>query len=162
MKIIKGETLEKQMNHVDRILKSYSIRLHKTVTGIITPFPISNYSETSADGVVLRYMFPAYGKVTIGGMFVEDMPKHGVNVVATIYRGQAVDSKTFFSKRQSIIINPDIKVSAGDRMLIKVETVSSEESVSGIWIAFLWTPEVKDSVVKELEINDLEKIGEEE
>ena len=157
MKTIKGETLEKQMEHVDRILKSYSRRLHKTVVGIITPFPISNYSETPIDDIVLRYMFPANGKITVGGMFVENMPKVGINIQTIIYRGDAEISKTYFSKRQSIIMQPNVDVEIGDRMLIKVNTMKEEDIVSGIWIAFLWTPIIKDSVIKQFLIEALEK-----
>jgi len=155
--MIKGDTIEKQMNHVDRILKSYSRRLHKTVTGVITPFPISNYSETPIDDVVLRYMFSANGKITIGGMFIDSMPKNGINIQTIIHRGDAEISKTTFSKRQSVIMNPDTDVEVGDRMVIKVIPVNKEESVSGIWIAFLWTPAVKDSEIRPFLINALEK-----
>ena len=157
MKMIKGETLEKQIEHIDRILKSYSHRLHKTITGVITPFPISSYSETPIDNIVLRYMFPVDGRITVGGLFVEDMPKHGVDVTTTILQASTQISNTVFSKKQSIIVTPNVKVSAGDRLIIRVISVSSEETVSGIWIAFLWTPEVKDSVIKQFLIEDLEK-----
>lgn len=157
MKMIKGETLEKQMKHVDRILKQYSHRLHKTVTGVITPFPISGYSETPIDDVVLRYMFPASGKVVVGGVFIEKMPKNGVDILTTIYRGSIMESRTFFSKRQSTVIEPNVDIVVGDRLIVKVLTVKPEESVSGIWTAFTWSPEVKDSVIKQFLIKDLEK-----
>lgn len=155
--MIKGETLEKQMEHVDRILKQYSHRLHKTITGVITPFPISSYSETPIDDVVLRYMFSAEGKVIVGGIFIDNMPKTGVDITTIVHRGDSVSSKTFFSKRQSTIINPDVDVKVGDRLIIKVETVKLEEVVSGIWTAFTWTPKVKDAMIKQFLIEDLEK-----
>ena len=157
MKMIKGETLEKQMRHVDRILRQYSHRLHKTVTGVITPFPISGYSEAPIDDVVLRYMFPADGKITVGGLFVEDMPKHGVDITTTILQTSTQISNTVFSKKQSIIVTPNVKVSAGDRLIIRVIPVSNEETVSGIWITFLWTLAIKDSEIKQFLIKDLEK-----
>jgi hypothetical protein len=157
MKMIKGENLKKQMEHVDRILKQYSHRLHKTVTSVITPFPISGYSETPIDDIVLRYMFPASGKITTGGIFIDNMPKQGIDIITTIHQGDLVNSRIFFSKRQSVIIDPNADVSAGDRLIIKIKSVKSEEVVSGIWIAFTWAPEVKDSVVKQYLIEDLEK-----
>ena len=157
MKMIKGENLEKQMAHVDRILKSYSHRLHKTVTGVITPFPISGYSEVPVNDIVLRYMFPANGKVVVGGVFIEDMPKNGVNILTTICHGSSMESRTFFSKKQSIVIEPNADVIVGDRLIVKVLVAKSEESVSGIWTAFTWVPEVKDSVIKQFLIKDIEK-----
>ena len=157
MKMIKGETLEAQIKHVDRILKSYSHRLHKTVTGIITPFPISSYSETPVDNVVLRYMFPANGTITVGGLFIENMPKDGVDISTIIYQEFTQISDTVFSKRQSIIVEPNVKINASDRLLIKVVPKVEGETVSGIWIAFLWTPAVKDSEIKPFLIDALEK-----
>jgi len=157
MKMIKGDTLEKQIKHIDRILKLQSRRLHKTVTGVITPFPISGYCENPEEGIVLRYMFPAGGKITVGGMFVENMPKQGVNIETIVYQKLTHISKIAFSKRQSIMIEPNANVDAGDRLLIKVTSVNKEEVVSGIWIAFLWTPAVKDSEIKPFLISALEK-----
>jgi len=157
MKMIKGDTLEKQIKHIDRILKLQSRRLHKTVTGVITPFPISGYCEYPKEDVVLRYMFPASGKITVGGMFVENMPKHGINIETIVYQKLTYISKTAFSKRQSIMIEPNANVEAGDRLLIKVASMNEEEVVSGIWIAFLWTPAVKDSEIRPFLIDALKK-----
>ena len=157
MKMIKGDNLKAQMEHVDRILKGYSYRLHKTITGIITPFPISSYSESPINDVVLRYMFPAEGIITIGGLFIENMPKGGVDVSTTIYQKSAQVNNTVFSKRQSIIIEPYVSVSASDRLLIKIIPKIEGETVSGIWIAFLWTPAIKDSEIKPFLIEALER-----
>ena len=158
MKIIKGDSLEAQMEHVDRILKTYSKRLHKTVTGVITSFPISKYSKVPADDdTILHYMFPISGKITIGGMFVEGMPKQGIDITTIIYRGSAVNSNTFFSKRQSTVIEPNADIDAGDRLVIKVKAIKAEEIISNIWIAFTWIPNIKDSEIKQFLITDLEK-----
>ena len=157
MKMIKGENLERQMEHVDKILKQHSRRLHKTVTGVITPFPISGYSEIPVDDIVLRHMFPVSGRVIVGGVFIENMPKHGIDILTIMYRGSSMESRTFFSKRQSTVIEPNVNIVAGDRLIVKILTVKPEESVSGIWTAFTWVPEVKDSVIKQFLIEDLEK-----
>jgi len=158
MKIIKGKTLEDQMNHVDRILKHQSRRMHKTTSGIITPFPISNYAESPIDDVVLRYMFPLSGKVTTGGLFIENMPRDGININITIHHDEGVDSKTTFSKRQNILINPEVKISTGNRLIVRIIPKLSGQIVSSIWIAFSWVPEVSDSVIKQFLIKDIEKI----
>ena len=158
MKMIKGETLEKQMKHVDRILKQYSHRLHKTVTGVITPFPISGYKYMPADDdTIFHYMFPSSGKITTGGIFIDNMPKNGIDIITAVHQGDLVNSRMFFSKKQSIIIDPDADVNAGDRLIIKVKPIKFEEVVSGLWIAFTWTPKVKDAVVEQFLIEDLEK-----
>lgn len=155
MKLIKGDTLEKQMKHVDKILKSYSYQLRKTVTGIITPFPVSNYSDLS--GIVLRYMFPIAGKITVGGVYIEQMPKAGVDIEITVFDGLMYNSKTIVSKRNSIAINPNFKAVSGTRLTVKVTPVIEEEIASGIWTAFLWTPEINEAEVKQFLTNSLVK-----
>lgn len=154
MKLIKGATLKQQMNHVDRILKGFSGRLHKTVVGLVTPFPISSYSETS-EKPIIRYMFPADGKITAGGMCIEGMPKAGVSINITVCSGLECESKVVETKRQHVAISPNLEVKFGSRLIIKVDPVNDGDVVSDIWIAFLWVPAVKDTEVKQFLIDDL-------
>ena len=158
MKIIKGETVEKQMEHVDTILSRMSRKLHKTVTGIITPFPISNYAQDPIDKVVLRYMFPADGKISVGGAFIENIPKDGIDIYMNIHRGDSVISESLFTKKKYALIEFDADVFAGDRLTVSVSP-KGDGKVSGIWISFLWTPNVKDAEIKRFLIEDLERIS---
>ena len=159
MDIIKGDTIEDKMKHLNVLLKRMSKKLHKTVTGIITPFPISGYIRDPVDNVVLRYMFPASGKVTVGGAYIEIMPKDGIDIYTNIHRGDSVLSNSVWTNKKYVLINPDVGILAGDRLVISVVPKGGE--VSGIWISFLWVPEVKDSEIKQFLIEDLERIGEE-
>lgn len=161
MVIIKGETLEEQMKSVDVILKRMFKRLHKTVVGVITPFPISGYAQDSTDRVILRYMFPTDGKITVGGAFIEVIPKDGVDIYTNIHRGDSVISRTLWTNKRYVLIEPDVDILAGDRLVVSVVPKSGGE-VSGIWISFLWAPKVKDSVVKQFLIEDLERISEQD
>ena len=160
MKIIKGETTEKQIEHIDTILKRLLRKTHKTAAGIISPYPISSYVQSPIGGVVLRYMFPAVGKITLGALFIETMPKSGVDICATIYLEDAHKSEVFFTKKVSVLIKPDIDVVAGSRLVLSVRT-KDEEDVYGIWTSLLWVPEVKDSITKQFLIDELDKIEEE-
>jgi len=161
MNTIKGDTLEAQMKHVDVILGRMSRKTHKTTTAITTPFPISGYAQDPIDKVVLRYMFPADGKITVGGMFVEDMPKDGVDVFVNIHRGDSVISESLFTKSKVTLIKPNVDILAKDRLVVSV-VPKGGGSVSKIWVSFLWVLEVKDSVIKQFLIEDLERIGEED
>ena len=160
MKLIKGETLESQMRSVDKILDRFSRRLHKTVTGVITPFPISGYVSSPVGKVILRYMFPADGRITVGGAFIESIPKGGIDIYLNIHRVDGnIDSKSIFVKKQSIVIKPDMDVFCGDRLVISVDSKGGE-SVSGVWTSFLWVPTVRDSEIKKFLLDDLERTGE--
>lgn len=159
MKIIKGKTTEEQMKSVDVILNRFSRRLHKTVTGVLSPYPISNYTQSPVNGVVLKYMFPINGRILLGCVFIEDMPKSGVDIYAVVHTEEGHKGETFFAKKQSILIRPNIDVVAGSRLVLSVMP-KAEEQVSGIWVSFLWVPEIGDSVIKQFLIDDLEKVRE--
>jgi hypothetical protein len=158
MLVVKGATLKKQMEHVDRILRSHSFKLHRTATGIITPFPISNFSESGGD--VIKYMFPANGTITVCGMFVENMPKSGIDISIIVNRNGQSESKSIFTKSPSISTSPNIKISFADRLIVNVVPKREDEEVSNIWVAFLWIPKVKDADVRNFLIDDLMKLGE--
>jgi len=157
--IIKGETIEDKMKHLNVLLKRMYRKLQKTVTGIITPFPISGYAKDPVDSVVLRYMFPASGKITVGGAYIENMPKEGIDIYTNIHRGDSVLSSSIWTNKKYALINPDVEILAGDRLVVSV--VPKGGDVSGIWASFLWVPKVEDSEIKQFLIDDLERIGEE-
>ena len=161
MKIIKGETLEKQMKSVDVILSRFSRRLHKTTAGIVTPFPISNYVQTPLDGVILKYMFPAAGKILSGVMYIEDMPKGGIDLDIVMRRGKSSDSRSLLVEKNLTVIHPDIEVLTGDRLTISVVAKDGAQP-DGIWISLLWEPKVSDAVVRKFLIEELDKQQEEE
>jgi len=158
MKIIKGETVEEQIKHIDTLLKRFSRKLHKTVVGIVPPYPISNYVQSPIDGVVLKYMFPADGKIVLGVLHIEDMPKSGIDIYAVVHFDETQKSETFFTKKESILIKPDIDIVAGSRLTLSVKT-NGEELVSGVWVSLLWVPEIRESIVKQFLIDELDKIG---
>jgi len=161
MKIIKGETLEKQMKSVDVILSRFSRRLHKTAAGIITPFPISNYVQTPLDGVILKYMFPAAGKILSGVVYIEDMPRSRVDLCTVMWRGGTSDSRSLFIEKKLTVVHPGIEVLTGDRLTVSV-VAKDEVQPSGVWISLLWEPKVSDVVVKKFLIEELDKQQEEE
>lgn len=161
MEIIKGETLEKQMRSVDVILSRFSRRLHKTATGIITPFPISNYVQTPSEGTILKYMFPAAGKILSGVMHIEEMPKGGIDLYTVLWRGESSDSRSLFTKRNPTIVHPNIKVLTGDRLTVSIIAKGGAQP-SGIWISLLWEPKVSGAVVMKFLIDELDKHQKEE
>jgi hypothetical protein len=154
MRILKGSTLEEQMKSVDTILSRQSRRLNKTAKAIVTPFPISNYVDIPIDNVVMKYMFPADGTISVGYLCVEKMPREGVNLLMRIDIGELYREEQMFVKKSPLLIKPNISISAGSRLTVSV--VPREGEISGVWIAFLWSPEVKNAVIKKFLIDELE------
>ena len=161
MKLIKGETLESQMRSVDKILDRFSRRLRKTASGIVTPFPISNYVHTPSNGVVLNYMFPAAGKILFGAMHIEDMPKDGVDLYTVLWRDKISDSRSLFTRKGLTVIHPNIEVLMGDRLTVSVIAKGGAEPC-GIWVTLLWEPKVSSAVIKKFLIAELDRQQEEE
>jgi hypothetical protein len=166
VKIVKGNTAEEKLTSVDLILSRITKRVKKHACAMISPIPISNYTEI-VTGPLLKYMFPAAGIISDILIYVEVMPKAGINLIATLASGTGAVSKNSFTKKQLSIADSDFEVIAGDRITVEVEKVKDEEIVSGIWIAFLWTPskasiEVKQFLLDEIlkEVENAEETGE--
>lgn len=159
MKFIRGDTEQARWEYVDRILSRFSRRLHKTVIGIIPPVPIHGYVDSSVNPV-LRFMFCASGKISKGLIHVNQMPKDGVDIHAAIENDLGVTTKSYFTKKNRMAIEPGINVFSGDRLIVKVVPHNSEEEVYGIWLSMLWVPLMSDSETKEQLIDSLDEVEE--
>ena len=157
--MIRGSTLEQQMKSVDGYLNSWNRRIPKTVAGVITPFPISGFAKDPKDNVVLRYMFPVGGKITIGGAFFDTMPEGGVDIYLNIHRGDAVNSTTVFVTTQTIIVEPDAEILAGDRLIVSA-VPKGDGKITGVWTSFLWIPSVKVAEVRNFLLKEINSEGE--
>jgi hypothetical protein len=160
MKVIKGETSEQQLDHVDKILDRMSRRLHKTVVGIIPPNLTFNYIKTPGeDGVLLRAIFPG-GKLTKGFMFIDKYAdKNAVNFIAELIGLQGTQSRTFNTRKQLLIFEPNLDLEIGDRLIFKTDEPTK---IEGVWIGFLFQIDIKDSVQKTYVIEQLELLNENE
>ena len=144
-----------RVSKIETILTRVSRRMNKTVTGLLTPYPISNYCNEPVSDIVLRYMFPSNGKITVGAMYIEDMPKGGVNIVLYVGDATGGGTKTYTIKRKDFKLAPNLPVSFGSRLTIGVKPVVEEEIVKGIWTSFMWVPDVKDVDVKTYLLDEL-------
>jgi hypothetical protein len=156
VKIVKGKTTNEKLDSIDLILSRLTKREKKHAYAMISPIPISSYTEIIA-GPLLKYMFPAAGVVSDILIYVEVMPKAGINLTATLASGTGAISKNSFTKKQLSIADSDFDVIAGDRITVEVEKVKDEEIVSGIWIAFLWTPSKASIEVKQFLLDEILK-----
>ena len=130
-------------------------RLHKTVVGVLTPYPISSYCQSSEQGDVLRYMFPTNGKITSGIMYIEGMPKKGVDINISI-TGAESRSKSFKTKKPLSDLKFSEGIVGGDRLIVSLLTDFESGFALGIWTAFMWVPEMKDAEMKQLLLQSLD------
>ena len=133
--------------------------------GLITPFPISNFVDFPVEGVVLKYMFPVNGQLLFGGMFIEQMPKDGVDILFNILTSDNLGtyrSESMFTKSNTFTVRPNIDIRSGNKLTVSVIPKVEGSEISGVWTSFLWIPVVSEMVVRKVLIDELEKIGKEE
>jgi len=145
----------KRIEHLEVVTQRLMRRASKRTVALITPYPISNavFGE-KVEGAILRYMFPCDGTVTKGFIRLNEKPKKGVNVEVKLFNDIGSTMKGFILDRKTLFIEPKIDVKAGD--CLEISLTPSEEIVTGIWISFLWKPEMKDIEVKSYLIEELE------
>jgi hypothetical protein len=135
-------------------------RAHKRAVALITPYPISNaVFGDKVEGVVLRYMFPCDGVISKGIIKINLKPKKEVIVGVKISNETGSASKGFVLEKKVSVIEPNLKVVAGD--CLEIAVAPTEEVVNEVWISFLWRPSIADVEAKSYLIEDLEKMIEE-
>ena len=165
MNIIKGDTLEEQMKFVDIMLERLNRKKEKIAKGLITPFPISNFVDFPVEGVVLKYMFPVNGQLLFGGMFIEKLPKDGVDILFNLQTSNNLGTyrtESMFTKSNTFTIRPNIDIRSGNKLTVSVIPKIEGSEVSGVWTSLLWIPAMKELAIKKILIDELEKIGLEE
>lgn len=156
---VKGDTPEAKFASIERTLMHFSRRLHKTITAVIPPDLTFGYvNEVPEDGVILRAIFPA-GRLLKGFMYVEQyIDKHPVTFIAEIHSQKGIHAKNFQTRKQLLVIDPDLELEIGDRLIFRVV---ERANVKGIWIGFLFHIEVKDSVKETFLLDQIDKLSEE-
>jgi len=159
MKILKGDTLEDQMKHADIILSRLNRRKRKVAKGLITPYPISSFADFPVDGIVLRYMFPVDGELLFGGMFVDQMPKEGVDITFDLSLANNTSrSESMFTKSNVFTVRPNIEIDSGSRLTVSVVARVEGSELSGIWTSLLWVPKVSELIVRKVLVDELDKL----
>jgi hypothetical protein len=155
-KIVKGETTEERFRLVDVELHRLKKRSQKVVSILVPPFPISEYVKTS--GVIFRYLFACNGSVKHIAVFIEKMPKGGVELSVSLAHGNTVTTESVLVKKQNLVLDLRYSIKAGDRVI--VECLNNE--ASGFWIGMSMIPSVKECDVHKEMIDKLELLEKEE
>jgi len=139
-----------------KISERLARRSVKKAVAIITPFPISNavFGE-SVSGSILRYMFPCDGVITKGLIKFGSLPKSPISVGITVSNVAYANSKAYMIDRQQYVIEPNLAVKTGDCLDIQVNSAEGN-TITEVWISFLWVPSVKDVTAKSYLIEELE------
>ena len=149
---------EKRIAFIEKVVARLTRRSNKVAKAIITPCPISNcITGEDIKGDVLKYMFTSPGVIKKGGIFIHPKPKSGSAIVVTIENDLGGESRAYNVSRRNLLVEPNLKISAWDRLTISFHTVVPEEKVKEVWISLLWVPDVKDADVKNYLLEELDK-----
>lgn len=145
-----------KIKNLEKITERLMRRAHKKITGIVTPYPISNaVIGDNIDGVILRYMFPCDGKITKGMVKLGDKPKKWVSINVKLFNDSTSSIKGFMAENKSMGIEPALNVSAGDCIEVSV-VPHANDIVKEVWVSLLWKPLIKDIEAKSFLITELE------
>jgi len=157
VKYTKGENLEKRLDSTERTLQQFSRRLCKTVGIKIPPVPVSTYCyEPDDNGVFFRYMFPSSGRIETAAVKVDQWPEDQktIEIIADVYNEDQSTQHFFELKNITNFFNMNSDVVAGLRF--ELRTKSLEQTISGIWVAFLYTIEERKSKLHEMLVEKVE------
>ena len=148
--------MEDRIKKLEVTTKRLMLRARKHVVGLITPYPISNsVVGENVEGTILRYMFPCDGTITKGMVNLITKPKKWVSLNIKLFNETNSIIKGFNTDKKTLTVEPNIPVKAGDCLEIAL-VPSPEDVVKEVWIAFLWTPAMKDVTAKSFLISELE------
>ena len=147
-----------RIDELEMMVKRLSRRAVKKTTAIITPIPISNcVMGEEVKGDILKYMFACPGTITQGGIFLAQRPDSGAAIVLSVEGSVDTESRSYHVTRRNMIFKPDMKVDTWERLTVSFYAVDpNKDKFNEVWIALLWTPEVKDATIKNYLIEKLD------
>jgi len=157
---IKGKTVDEKFKYLEQTLKHFSRRLSKTIIGVVPPMPMFNYVENvGGDGIILRCIFPAPGKIITGCLFVEEyLDKSPVKFEARLAGPLTEARQDIVTKKTLTILKPDLSVGVGDRLTVTAEPGKER----GVWVGFLYEVGMNLMAQKEFLIDEFVKLIEKE
>lgn len=125
-------------------------RKQRTIAkAIITPIPVSCCTTGGVNGDILKYMFIGSGIIDKVKVYLSSKSKNNAVVIIKLENDLGGETKQYLMAKRDLIIEPELKIQSGDRLTIQL-VVNSEDQIDECWIAMQWTPDVKDTTVKKL------------
>jgi len=150
---------EKRISWIETVVSRLARRSRKQTTVIVTPYPISNcVSGEDVKGDILKYMFCAKGTISKGLIVLDKRPATGVVIGITLANDMGGSSHSYVLTKKTSMIDPKVEVFSGDRLSVSVNPIDAEkDKVSEVWLSFMWTPDVKDTTMKQVLIDSLDE-----
>jgi len=157
-KFTEGKTPDERLDSVERYLGHMQRRLVKKVGVSIPPVPISEFCfSPEDDGTLLRYMFPAYGKVETAVIYAENWPSDSKRIELTVDILTESDATQRFFEIKPIVnvFQVGMDVEPGARFQLRLGDSSLD--ISNIWIAFLYKIDPSKAELHQMLVDKLEE-----
>jgi len=162
--VVRGRNVEEKVKSIETILSRMSRKMSSKVIGILPASPVFDYAYApDSEGVVMRRLFPASGRITKVGIAFDEKGKKPVKLTFDVENNITLRtfSSTFMIKKMADVLGVDFEIKAGDKITVSVVPEEGEK-VEGIWIGFIYEIALKDLNQKEFVLGELERMIEEE
>lgn len=148
---------EKRLSRLERIVLRLTRRASRQVKTVTAPYPISGFaSGTGVLGEILGYLFCADGNISKGRVSLGEKPKKPVEVSIGIIRDTGTIGHVLVVSKKDTSIKLNYDVLDGDKLSVSIIPQDPEEIITRVWLAFMWTPKIKEASIKSFLIDDLD------
>jgi len=157
MKFVRGDTVDKKFEFINRMLTRLARKSHKVAVGIIPPIPISSYvREIPKDEGVFRFIFPVPGKIVGGVIRLDQFPEKKEIPFIVVLRAFGEKITRELRVRNGFLkVGLDLPVDVGDTVEILNDWF---EELNGVWVGMLFQPEVSSADVKRIMTEEFDKL----
>jgi len=161
---VKGNSVDERFKNIELILQRMSKKMNGKIIGVLPVSPVFEFAYVpDNEGVVMRRLFPASGRITKIGIAFDEKGKKPVKVVFNVENSLELRSfsNSYMIKRFAQVITADFEIKAGDKITVSITPEEGEE-VKGIWIGFTYEIALSEMNQKEFILSELERMVEDE
>ena len=137
---LQGSTLEKKLQHVEKILRSFRRRLSPTAVTIVPPIPIMNYIDDPVEQVLLRFMAPADGHLVCAAIKVEELVEKPVTLTINLVGKSLSQIQNVEVKQNLTVHRENFSMAIGDTLTLLIDRPTV---VKRVWITALFQVHVQ-------------------
>lgn len=156
-------TAEQKFSRIEKVVDRLTRRERKTASAMVTPYPISNCFTGDIGGPVIKYMFVAKGLITKGQIEFNVKPKEGVRVTVAVKNDLGTTERSYNLTKKTTLVEPNMSVFSGDKLVVSAELLDAEKEkdkegtmlLNEVWCSFLWLPDVKETEIKQMLLDEV-------
>lgn len=140
-KLVKGDSIEANIDSIDLILQSWSSRLGNYIIGVIPPVPIMHYQKLpDSDGIVFGGILPFKGRIAAAFFSVGKFNKKPLYLKIRILHNGVQSGVTIECEKPFNFYSPELLVEAGSIIKVAMEPINAGEE---LYIGILVHPDLE-------------------